>query len=84
MNINKRVLKPLKEGKGEVEGKTFFSKRVRRKNKKKAKKLLKKLNQADTLDSVRKTIGRITRRRGSLPYRNAKVRTLSIFCLGKL
>lgn len=70
MNINRAVLKPLKSPN---EDKKFFSKRIKRKNRKKAKKWLKKLDKAHSSLSLRKTISRISKRNMSVPYSISQV-----------
>lgn len=65
MNINSSILSPIKP---DQPTKRFFSKRVKRINRKKAKKWLKKFNYAESTKSIRKALSRFARKRGSMPY----------------
>mmetsp|Transcript_15029 Transcript_15029/g.14896 ORF Transcript_15029/g.14896 Transcript_15029/m.14896 type:complete len:93 (+) Transcript_15029:70-348(+) len=65
MNINSSILSPIKS---EKLTERFFSKRVKRINRKKAKKWLKKFDYAESTKTIRKALSRLSQKRSSLPY----------------
>jgi len=81
LNIrNHTILAPLKV---HSEGKTFFTKRMKSKNKRKVKRWLTKINKAETPIVLRKILTRMSQRRRSMPHAIQKVSfiKLKIFSL---